>query len=100
MAHHHHQFPLDSMQQLLPSIFCRQHGAHDTNHGIQFIKASVCLDTDVIFRHTRATMNTRCSFVSSFGIDSFHSLFDKELCPLRDFLYILFEEGPVYSAEQ
>ena len=37
----------------MPRCICQcQHGAHDTNHGIQFIKASVCLDTDVIFRRS------------------------------------------------
>lgn len=59
-----------SMQQLLPGIFAASmERTTQSRHSI--IKTSVCLDTDIVFRHAHATMNTCCSFVSSFGMTLF-----------------------------
>ena len=75
MAHHYHQFLLNSVQQFLPVIPGREHGTHNAYHSIQLVQATVCLDANIIFGDTCSAMNSGCPLVSRTGIYFFHLLF-------------------------
>ena len=74
MAHHRHQLALDGVQQFLPRIIRRQHGADDAYQGVQFVQATIGLDANVVFGHTGTAVNAGGALVARSGIDSFHAL--------------------------